>query len=307
MTQPNPPSFGAPQYEPPQYGQAPAGQPAASPYEQPETSQASYGQPQFDQSQHQQQYVPQPPYPPQRPGSGMAIAAFVIGLVAFLLAWIPIINVVSIVGGIVAVVLGVIAIRKASRGEAGGKGLSIAALVLAALAIIGSILMNMVFGALVNEVDKSVQGELESASAAIEEDVAAGEALENDAADAEVGGTTDAPGLSQETDVVEAALAVSAQQLIDDLDANALAAANKYEGQWVTVTGTLSNIDASGDYFSLTGSQDDFSFTNVQIFIDESHLDTVAAFTSGQEVTVTGKVTGVGEILGYSIDADTIG
>jgi len=116
----------------------------------------------------------------------------------------------------------------------------------------------------------------------------------------------DGAGSSQSAEAEEAPMVVTAQQLIDDLDANPLAAATTYEGKRVTVTGKLSNIDASGDYFSLTGTED-FTLTNVQIFIDESHLDTVSGFTMGQDVTVTGEVTSVGEVLGYSIDAETIG
>lgn len=117
-----------------------------------------------------------------------------------------------------------------------------------------------------------------------------------------------AVGSSQQTAAPEEApMVVTAEQMLSDLESNALAAANTYEGKRVTVTGTLSNIDASGSYFSLKGSADDFAFTPVTIDIDESHRDTVAAFTSDQEITVTGKVTSVGEVLGYSIDAETIG
>lgn len=117
-----------------------------------------------------------------------------------------------------------------------------------------------------------------------------------------------AVGSSQESAAPEeASMVVTAEQMLSDLENNALAAANTYEGKRVTVTGTLSSIDASGDYFSLKGSADDFGFTPVRIDIDESHRDTVAAFTPDQEITVTGTVTSVGEILGYGIDAETIG
>ncbi|WP_448070867.1 DUF4190 domain-containing protein [Georgenia yuyongxinii] len=222
MTQSNQPSSGAPQYEPPQYGQAPSEQSPfdqpASPYEQPQ-----YGQPQpprFDQ--YPQQYAPQPPYPASRPGSGMAIAAFVIGIVALLLAWIPVINVISIVGGIVAVVLGVIAVRKVARGEGGGKGLAVTGIVLAGLAIIGSILINVVFGAVLTEIDKTVQRELGSASAVVEEEVAAGDAeaaldaAESAAAaavDGEAAPAGDALPLGQSAEMGEYTVAVDAVNL----------------------------------------------------------------------------------------------
>ncbi len=63
------------------------------------------------------------------------------------------------------------------------------------------------------------------------------------------------------------------------------------------LTGELSVIDASGDYFSLAPMHDDFSFTNVLCYIDDEHLDKVMEFTDGQEVTVTGTITDVGEIF----------
>lgn len=104
----------------------------------------------------------------------------------------------------------------------------------------------------------------------------------------------------------EAALVVTAQKLIQDLEANALAASQTYKGKRVTVTGTLDNIDASGDYFTLRGTEE-FSFTNVQVFIDDDLVKTVSGFKADQEVTVTGEITDVGEIMGYEIKAETIG
>lgn len=101
------------------------------------------------------------------------------------------------------------------------------------------------------------------------------------------------------------AVKVTATQLISDLESNALSAKNTWNDKRVTITGTLSNIDASGDYFSLQGTND-FSFTNIQIFIDDKFVDTVSGFTKGQKVTVTGDITDVGEILGYSVDAVSI-
>jgi hypothetical protein len=263
MTQSNTPSSGAPQYEPPQYGQTPAeqSQPAASPYDQPHYGQApgdqppaspyeqsQYGQaqaPQFDQYQ-QQQYAP-PPFPAQRPGSGMAIAAFVIGIVALLLAWIPIINVISIVGGIVAVVLGIIAIRKVGRGEAGGKGFAITGIVLAGLAIIGSILMNVVFGAVLSEVDKTVQRELESAAATVEEEVADAEAALDTEEPAAVSG--DVLPLGQSAEMGEYTIAVNAVNLdANDVMADPSLGNDAPEHQYVLLdVSVVYNGDEEGD------------------------------------------------------------
>lgn len=119
---------------------------------------------------------------------------------------------------------------------------------------------------------------------------------------------SDAPAADEpaEEPAEEAPIVVTAQDMIEELESNALAASTKYSDKRVTVTGKLDNIDASGDYFSLTGT-DEFTFTGVQIYIDDSQVETVSGFTMGQDVTVTGPVTDVGEILGYSIDAESIG
>lgn len=112
---------------------------------------------------------------------------------------------------------------------------------------------------------------------------------------------------AQEEPAEEPAMVVTAQEMLDDLEANALAASSKYKDKRVTVTGKLDNIDASGDYFSLIGT-DEFTFiTDITVDTDESFLETVIGFTMGQDVTVTGVVTDVGEIMGFSIDPETIG
>lgn len=102
-----------------------------------------------------------------------------------------------------------------------------------------------------------------------------------------------------------APIEVSAEQLLSELEANALSAKNTWKDKRVTITGTLDNIDASGDYFSLRGNNE-FSFINVQVYIDDSLIDEVSAFKKGQTVKVTGVISNVGEILGYSVKAQSI-
>lgn len=121
---------------------------------------------------------------------------------------------------------------------------------------------------------------------------------------------SETPGSNSDSGVEAAAPAqpemeVTATQLIDDLEANALGAANKYEGKVVKITGKFGTVDSSGKYFGIEGNQD-FSLTNIQLDINESQKATVANFSKGQEVTVIGTVTDVGEIMGYDIKAHTI-
>ena len=110
---------------------------------------------------------------------------------------------------------------------------------------------------------------------------------------------------STETEAEAPAVEVTAQQLLSELENNALSAKNNWKDKRIKLTGTLYNIDASGDYFSLRGD-DEYSFINVQVYIDDSLVDTVSAFKKGQEVTVTGVVSDVGEVLGYSVKAQSI-
>jgi single-stranded DNA-binding protein len=101
------------------------------------------------------------------------------------------------------------------------------------------------------------------------------------------------------------AVAVTAEQLLSELEANALAAKNTWNDKKVVITGTLDNIDASGKYFSLRGDAE-ITFINVQIYIDDSFTSVVSSFKKGQSVTVTGEITDVGELLGYSVKAISI-
>ncbi len=63
---------------------------------------------------------------PSQPGSGLAIAALVVGIVSLVLFCIPYI---ALPAAVVAVVLGAVARSKASRGEAEGKGMATAGLI----------------------------------------------------------------------------------------------------------------------------------------------------------------------------------
>ncbi len=101
-------------------------------------------------------------------------------------------------------------------------------------------------------------------------------------------------------------MSVTAATMIDDLESNALKAETTYKGQYVEVTGYVSNIDAQGKYFSVDGGPDTFTFTNVQAFITPEQQAQVAEFSKGNQVVFTGEVTDVGEVMGYSIDVESI-
>jgi len=89
---------------------------------------------------------------PVKGSNGLATAGFVLGLLGFLGAWIPVINIGGIILGVLGVILAAVGLGKAKRVDA-GKGLSIAGLVLGGLAVIIGIVINVAF---VNAVDDAV-------------------------------------------------------------------------------------------------------------------------------------------------------
>jgi SAM-dependent MidA family methyltransferase len=120
--------------------------------------------------------------------------------------------------------------------------------------------------------------------------------------------TTEEVAEKQEDDTEEAKepMVVTVDELMDALNENALKASKTYKDQYVEVRGKLSNIDSSGDYFSLDPLSEQYTFINVQCYIEEEHLDTVMEFNGEQEVTVVGTITDVGEVMGYSLDVESI-
>lgn len=113
----------------------------------------------------------QPPtYPsgmpaPAQAGSGLAIAALVLGIVSLVLFCIPY---VAVPGAIVAIILGAVARGKAKRGEAAGKGMATAGLVCGIISIlfvillVGGVLAFMGFAAKEGiDLNKMMQDELQ--------------------------------------------------------------------------------------------------------------------------------------------------
>ncbi len=98
-------------------------------------------------------------------------------------------------------------------------------------------------------------------------------------------------------------------ELFDDLGKNALKAQKKYEEQYVELVGYLGTIDSSGDYICLEAAEDDYDymFQSVNCYIkSEDQQDTVMDLEKGDKIVVKGRITSVGEVLGYSLDIDSI-
>jgi hypothetical protein len=114
-----------------------------------------------------------------------------------------------------------------------------------------------------------------------------------------------APAVKQEQPKA-APIVVTADKLMEDLKGNALNASNTYKGKYVEVTGKLSNIDSNGKYFDIAPMNDQFAIIGVQCYITEDQKVAVAKLSKDQKVTVTGTMTDVGEVLGYSLKVESI-
>lgn len=96
-------------------------------------------------------------------------------------------------------------------------------------------------------------------------------------------------------------------EMMDDLNDNAMKAEKKYSEKYVEITGKLSNIDSDGKYIDLVSSKEEYSILGVQCYIkSDKQSDKVMEMKKGQTVTLKGKITEVGEIMGYSLDIDEI-
>ena len=97
--------------------------------------------------------------------------------------------------------------------------------------------------------------------------------------------------------------AYTVTELSEDLNSNALKAADKYKGQYVELTGRLSVIDSNGKYVSIVDSTDEWAITGVQCYIkNDEQKQVVMDISIGDEIVVKGKITDVGEVLGYFLD-----
>lgn len=94
------------------------------------------------------------PYPQQQSQSnGVAIAALVCGIIALILSWIPLINLLSVVLGIAAIVTGVMGIRRAADPGVGQKGLAVGGLVTGVIALLLSLLILVGMASILSDPD----------------------------------------------------------------------------------------------------------------------------------------------------------
>lgn len=144
-----------------------------------------------------------------------------------------------------------------------------------------------------------------SSTTAEKEQTSAEKESKNNTDVAETAKTEEAAEAEEQEEIVYTAYTVS--QMQDDLDANALKAESTYNKQYVEITGRLGTIDSSGAYITLLPTDDEWAIMGIQCYIQsEEQKAQVMEMSTGDTVTLRGKVTGVGEVMGYSLDIDSI-
>ena len=95
--------------------------------------------------------------------------------------------------------------------------------------------------------------------------------------------------------------------LLNDAKNNAAKANRDYKGKYVKiVNGSVFNIESNARYIQLEGS-DPYTLIHVTCNPTDSKVkDAMINLSKGQFVTVYGKITDVGEILGYQVDMDRV-
>lgn len=120
------------------YGQAGQGYPEQSGYQDPNAGGAYPAAPGYSEGYAGYQGTPAGPKPPL----GLAITGLVLSVVGFLFLCFTPVGLPFAAAGVVA---GVLNRGKVSRGEAGGNGLSLAAIILGAVALVGTIIAGLVW------------------------------------------------------------------------------------------------------------------------------------------------------------------
>lgn len=102
-------------------------------------------------------------------------------------------------------------------------------------------------------------------------------------------------------------IAINIDALETELKNNAAVAKEKYEGKYLAITGRLGTIDASLKYISLLSITDKWDISGVHCTIkNEQQKTTVKTLKKDDTIVVKGKITSVGEVLGYYLDIDEI-
>lgn len=121
------------------------------------------------------------------------------------------------------------------------------------------------------------------------------------------GSTTAQSSSSASSEETVTYTAYTVDEMMDDLNTNAMNASDKYKNQYIEITGKLESIDSDGKYISVLPENEEFAIIGVSCYIkSDEQKDVIKTKTMGDTITLRGKCTKVGDVLGYSLDIDSI-
>jgi ABC-type Na+ efflux pump permease subunit len=202
--------------------------------------------------------------------SGLAVAGFVVGLVAIIGSWIPFLNVFSAVLAVIALGLSIPGLIITTKRAKGGKGLAIAGLVFGIVTIILVVVM------------------YSGASTISDNDT-------TDSASPKESTTSEEPKEASKEEVV---VIVSANDIIQEFEDNELAADEKYKGKTLEVSGIVTKVDTDllndTKYILNMNGGGDWDILTVSCYdIDK---DALLKLSTGDEVTVIGTCRDGGDL-----------
>jgi uncharacterized protein YpmS len=101
---------------------------------------------------------------------------------------------------------------------------------------------------------------------------------------------------------------VDLQTIMDELTENALRAESKYQNAYIEFTGKIANFDSDGSYITVEPTNaDEWNFDTIMCYIkSDDQKNFIIEKSVGDQVTIKGKVFSIGEVLGYSLNIDSI-
>lgn len=100
----------------------------------------------------------------------------------------------------------------------------------------------------------------------------------------------------------------SIESLFDELDENAINA-EEHTDEYIEVVGFIDSMDSDGSYIGIGADPDNYEYLFEHItcdITDDEQLEAIKGMKVGQKVRVKGKVSEVGELMGYTIDMYSI-
>ena len=164
--------------------------------------------------------TPQPTQP--KTTSGLAIASLVLGIIAILTSFLPIINNLSFFVALIGLVLAVIALVGAIRGKHTAKGMSIAGVVLAVVSIAVVLVTQSAYSAALKSASEELSSGSESAASSTasksgdESDEKAGDKADDEAAEEEAAETAEEAEPAEETAASDYAVTIDSARVGTD-------------------------------------------------------------------------------------------